>query len=44
LVLASAPDRETVILADLELDNVGEVRSKLPSLANRRPEAYAWSA
>src|SRR5437763_17136347 len=31
LVLASAPDRETVIVADLELDNVGEVRSKLPS-------------
>jgi predicted amidohydrolase len=44
LVLASAPDRETVIVADLELDSVREVRRKLPSLANRRPEAYAWSA
>jgi deaminated glutathione amidase len=44
LVLARAPDKEAVIVADLELDTVREVRRRLPSLANRRPEAYAWSA
>ncbi len=42
LVLASAPDTETVIVADLDLSGLGEVRRRLPSLANRRPEAYAW--
>jgi predicted amidohydrolase len=42
LVLASAPDAETHVVADLDLDNQDEVRAKLPSLANRRPGAYAW--
>jgi predicted amidohydrolase len=43
LVLASAPDAETVIVADLDLGALRDVRKRLPSLANRRPEAYAWS-
>jgi predicted amidohydrolase len=43
LVLASAPDAETVIVADLDLGSLRDVRKRLPSLANRRPEAYAWS-
>jgi predicted amidohydrolase len=42
LVLATAPDSEAAIVADLDLDTLREIRRKLPSLANRRPEAYAW--
>lgn len=44
LVLASAPDRETVIVAELDLDSLRDVRRRLPSLANRRPEAYQSEA
>ncbi len=40
VVLAQAPDREGVILADLDLRAQDEVRDKLPSLLHRRPEAY----
>jgi predicted amidohydrolase len=40
LVLAQAPDAETHIVADLDLDGVQRIRSALPSLANRRPEIY----
>jgi predicted amidohydrolase len=43
LVLAQAADRETVITADLDLDAQDAVRTRLPSLANRRPSAYRWS-
>jgi len=42
LVLAQAPDAETFVTADLDLDRLAEVRRTLPSLANRRPQAYAW--
>jgi deaminated glutathione amidase len=42
VVLATAPDRETVILADLDLDQLDDIRRRLPSLANRRPTAYRW--
>ncbi|HEX2411863.1 MAG TPA: carbon-nitrogen hydrolase family protein [Solirubrobacteraceae bacterium] len=42
VVLAQAPDTETFITADLDLDRQAEVRRTLPSLANRRPQAYAW--
>jgi deaminated glutathione amidase len=40
LVLAQAPDAETHIVADLDLDQQERVRTDLPSLANRRPEIY----
>ena len=40
LVLAQASDREAVVVADLDLAAQDEVRTRLPSLANRRPEAY----
>ncbi|MGA2929222.1 MAG: nitrilase-related carbon-nitrogen hydrolase, partial [Solirubrobacteraceae bacterium] len=43
LVLAGAPDTETVIVADLDFERQRDVRRRLPSLANRRPEAYRWS-
>ncbi|MGH2949077.1 MAG: carbon-nitrogen hydrolase family protein [Solirubrobacteraceae bacterium] len=43
VVLAQAPDTETFITADLDLDRQAEIRRTLPSLANRRPQAYAWA-
>jgi predicted amidohydrolase len=42
LILAQAADSETVITADLDLDAQQEIRTRLPSLANRRPDAYRW--
>jgi len=41
LVLAQAPDSETFVVADLDLDRQREIRTAMPVLANRRPEAYA---
>jgi deaminated glutathione amidase len=43
LVIALAPDRECYIAADLDLDAQRRIRESLPSLANRRPEAYRWA-
>jgi predicted amidohydrolase len=40
LVLAQAPDTETHVIADLDLDRLRRIRTELPSLANRRPEIY----
>ena len=42
LVLAQAADAQTVITADLDLDAQAAIRTRLPSLANRRPAAYRW--
>jgi deaminated glutathione amidase len=42
LVLAQAADAQTVITADLDLDAQATIRTRLPSLANRRPSAYRW--
>jgi predicted amidohydrolase len=42
VVLATAPDGECFVAADLDLAAQEQVRHSLPSLANRRPEAYAW--
>src|ERR671910_2486797 len=42
VVLAQAPDAETFAIAELDLDHQAEIRRALPSLANRRPYAYAW--
>jgi len=41
-VVATAPDTEGVIVADLDRERVRQVRRQVPSLANRRPAAYAW--
>jgi predicted amidohydrolase len=41
-VLATAPDEETVIRADLDLSRVQKIRRQIPSLANRRADAYHW--
>ena len=42
VVLAAAPDEECFVAADLDLSEQERVRESLPSLANRRPQAYAW--
>jgi deaminated glutathione amidase len=41
-VLAIAPEEECFVAADLELAAQDRVRESLPSLANRRPQAYVW--
>jgi deaminated glutathione amidase len=40
LVLATAPDAETAIVAELDLEALRDIRRRLPSLANRRPDVY----
>jgi predicted amidohydrolase len=42
VVLATAPDEECFVAADLDLAAQDRVRESLPSLANRRPAAYVW--
>jgi predicted amidohydrolase len=42
VVLATAPDEECFVAADLDLAAQERVRETLPSLANRRPAAYVW--
>jgi deaminated glutathione amidase len=42
VVLATAPDEECFVAADLDFGAQDRVRESLPSLANRRPGAYAW--
>jgi predicted amidohydrolase len=43
-VLAQAPDEPTVIVAELDRAWLQGIRTKLPSLANRQPDAYRWPA
>ena len=42
VVLAQASDRPCAIVAELDFEAQDRVRTTLPSLANRRPEAYSW--
>jgi predicted amidohydrolase len=42
VVLATAPDEECFVAAELDFAAQDRVRESLPSLANRRPAAYAW--
>jgi predicted amidohydrolase len=44
LVLASAPDTECAIVAELDLGSLRGFRERIPSVANRRPEVYGWDA
>jgi len=41
-VLARAADEECFVAADLDFERQDEVRTTLPSLANRMPAAYRW--
>jgi predicted amidohydrolase len=41
--IAEAPGKgDLVITADIDLEALEQVRRQLPSLGNRRPEAYHW--
>lgn len=42
LVLAQAPDRPCVTIADIDLQQIDQARSQIPSLENCRPSAYQW--
>ncbi len=42
VVQATAPDEECFVTAELDFTAQERVRESLPSLANRRPEAYVW--
>lgn len=42
VVLTTAPDEECFVAAELDFAAQNRVRESLPSLANRRPQAYAW--
>jgi predicted amidohydrolase len=44
LVLAQAPDEDTVISAELDRARLEDIRRNLPSLAHRQPAAYRWRA
>jgi predicted amidohydrolase len=44
VVLAVAPDEDTVIAAELDRARLERVRKSVPSLANRQPAAYRWPA
>ena len=41
-VLATAPEEECFVAADLDLAEQARIRESLPALANRRPGAYRW--
>ncbi len=43
LILAGAPDTETVIVADLDFDVLRDVRKRLPALTHRRLDVYGWT-
>jgi predicted amidohydrolase len=43
-VLAQAPDEETVVVAELDRARMREIRATLPSLANRRLDAWTSSS
>lgn len=42
-VIAQAADGEGLCMADIDMGRVESIRKQLPSLPNRRPEAYDWS-
>jgi len=42
IVLAQAPDEETVISAQIDRARLDAIRERFPSLASRRPAAYKW--
>lgn len=41
VVVASAGEEETLLIAELDAERIRRVRGKLPSVANRRPEMYS---
>jgi predicted amidohydrolase len=43
-VLAQAPDGDGVIVADLDMSALDDIRERLPALRHRRPEAMRTPA
>jgi deaminated glutathione amidase len=39
--LVDAPDKECVVTVDIDFDDVDDARTRVPSLANRRADAYS---
>jgi predicted amidohydrolase len=44
VVLATAPDEDAVVSAEINRGAIDRVRKAVPSLANRQPAAYRWPA
>jgi predicted amidohydrolase len=44
IVVVQAPDEPTVVSAELDRGRLTEIRTRLPSLQNRQPDAYRWPA
>ena len=42
VVLATAGDEETAIVADIDMARLDTIRATLPALRHRRPETYRW--
>ena len=42
VLIATAPDGEGFVAAELDLGLQDRIREALPALANRRPDAYTW--
>jgi len=42
LMLAQAQDSPTVIMAEIDLEQIEQARAQIPCLQNRRPTAYQW--
>jgi deaminated glutathione amidase len=42
IALATAPDEECFVCAELDFEAQARIRDSLPSLANRQPRAYLW--
>lgn len=40
VIMASAGEEETIIMADIDLERIQRVRGKLPSVKHRKPEFY----
>ena len=41
VMVATAPDRETCVTTSIDLDFIDEIRSRCPTLEQRRPDLYA---
>lgn len=43
-VLSRAPEKESIIMQDLDLDYIDQVRGKIPCMQHRRPDVYSRPA
>ena len=42
LVIVQAADMPTVIVADIDLSQIEQARTQIPSLEHRKPQVYRW--